>query len=340
MFYSASVLFLLCQACTVSLSLGQAVAFSSSNEQGQIAFASGANGFKAASSSAEDDHHASSLIGLFPQPGVSSSSLPNSSTFNQQLTMPTIARPVNTPMPSPQKILVKRKVKVRRTSAANAEEIPGMCWEVKKRCCFVEVNAGYQCRDYYPHKYARCHPVIKYEEECGEEKHEPKDHPNPGEKTKWEETVLKNYDANYGPHVHGYPATGESKMYFSEDIPERPHGVSASPYPAPMPVTSGANYPTEGTGSNSKEEYKPYTKEQAVPKIEVGNDQGMNTHPTETKEYVKPTSSAMTSGSGNEQISTMGTHTPTTTVPRYTAPNPIPTENSMSGDTMASVSYR
>lgn len=121
------------------------------------------------------------------------------------------------------------------------------------------MNRGYKCRDFYQHKYARCHPVIDYEQECTEETDIPEHHPKPERKTKFEETIIKNYDPNYGPHVQGYPQKGESELYFTEDIPARPHGVTGEPFApmaaAPMPSVTEQGVNEGGyVGGNGGEE--------------------------------------------------------------------------------------
>ncbi|KAI0567747.1 hypothetical protein FGB62_1g698 [Gracilaria domingensis] len=131
---------------------------------------------------------------------------------------------------------------------------PKVCWTMSKRCCYEEVQKGYECKDFYEYKYARCHPVIAFEQVCGEITERPVHHPQPKGRVKYEETVLKNYDARYGPHVPGYPRGGESEFYRTESIPAKPHGVSGTPFNAPQSHQPENGYVTNGgykaTGSN------------------------------------------------------------------------------------------
>lgn len=147
---------------------------------------------------------------------------------------------------APGKTVVKRKVKKVEHPVESPQQPPKTCWVVSKKCCYEEVNAGYECKDFYAYKYARCHPVIDYAEKCDDVKEEPAEHPKPQGHTKYEESIIKNYDANYGPHVEGYPETGESEYYETAVIPQKPHGVPGDPYPAPQlyeeeSVTSESN---------------------------------------------------------------------------------------------------
>lgn len=147
----------------------------------------------------------------------------------------------------------KRKTKVKKETSswqAESRHASKVCWTVSKHCCYEEVQKGYECKDYYAYKYARCHPVIEYDEVCGEIKETPAEHPRPKGRVKYEESVLKNYDANYGPHVAGYPKDGESEYYRTDAIPSKPHGVTESAYPAPPVYESGSGsgaYKTENT---------------------------------------------------------------------------------------------
>lgn len=129
----------------------------------------------------------------------------------------------------------KNKQSAPSSSPAPAPRPVRVCWTLSKRCCYEEVHAGYECKDYYAYKYARCHPVVEYKEVCGEVHEMPKHHAKPGGRVKVEESIIKNYDANYGPHVQGYPNGGESSYYRTSSIPHRPHGVSSHPH-APRPV--------------------------------------------------------------------------------------------------------
>eukprot|EP00178_Gracilaria_changii_P004763 TRINITY_DN17764_c0_g1_i1.p1 TRINITY_DN17764_c0_g1~~TRINITY_DN17764_c0_g1_i1.p1 ORF type:complete len:473 (-),score=48.36 TRINITY_DN17764_c0_g1_i1:963-2381(-) len=159
-----------------------------------------------------------------------------------------------------------------------------VCWTMSKQCCYEEVQKGYECKDFYEYKYARCHPVIDYEQVCGGIRERPAQHPRPKGRVKYEESVLKNYDARYGPHVAGYPERGESEYYRTDNIPNKPHGVSGTPYPAPQSYQAGSvsaesgeydsrrsdgntisvtphemkdNTQTAGTGSPQRPEQKP-----------------------------------------------------------------------------------
>ncbi|CAN8069567.1 unnamed protein product [Agarophyton chilense] len=125
---------------------------------------------------------------------------------------------------------------------------PKVCWTMSKRCCYEEVQKGYECKDFYAHKYTRCHPVIEYEAVCGKIEERPAHHPRPKGRVKYEETVLKNYDARYGPHVTGYPENGESEYYKVDTIPVKPRGVSGTPVSAPQSYQSKS-------GSTTNEAY-------------------------------------------------------------------------------------
>ncbi|PXF46110.1 hypothetical protein BWQ96_04116 [Gracilariopsis chorda] len=154
----------------------------------------------------------------------------------------------------------KRKVKVKKKTSSwqtEGRHAPKMCWTVSKHCCYEEVQKGYECKDYYAYKYARCHPVIEFDEVCGDIKETPAEHPRPKGRVKYEESVLKNYDANYGPHVAGYPKDGESEYYRTDTIPSKPHGVTENAYPAPQAYESGSGggtYKTENKQSANETE--------------------------------------------------------------------------------------
>lgn len=145
-------------------------------------------------------------------------------------------------------VLVKRKVK-KRVEVGWTQKGKS-CWVVSKTCCYEEVHVGYECKDFYEYKYARCHPVIEYAEMCSEVREDPAEHPKPAGRTKVEETVIKNYDANYGPHVDGYPQGGESEYYETAVIPHKPHGVRGEPHPPPQ------RYEHAGTAGAKEDQYE------------------------------------------------------------------------------------
>lgn len=136
-----------------------------------------------------------------------------------------------------------------------------VCWTETKSCCYEEKSDGYECKDYYAYKYARCHPKVTYKSKCDDAVSEPAEHPAPADYTQYSESVVKNYDNNYGPHVEGYPNGGVSETYDSKGIPEKPYGVTADPV-APYKPT-------------------PPTDAYAAPPAEVApNDGGAYTAPT------------------------------------------------------------
>ena len=146
---------------------------------------------------------------------------------------------------------VKVKVKVKKAEesytgpdTSNAAYQPKTCWTYSKTCCYEQVHKGYECKDFYVYKYARCHPVIDYEEICGEIKEHPQQHPKPEGYVAYEDTIIKNYDSRYGPHVQGYPSGGESEYYKTSHIPQKPYGVSGEPTePSYTAGNSGAYTP-------------------------------------------------------------------------------------------------
>lgn len=134
------------------------------------------------------------------------------------------------------------------------------CWIETKKCCFEEKADGYECKDDYTNKQARCYPKIKYERKC--DKTEADDKPDkPEEYVKYEEGETVKYDENYGTHTPGYPTGGMSETYETKELPEKPYGVEADPVPyvAPTPqpatyeapeapATSGSGYSSDGNG--------------------------------------------------------------------------------------------
>lgn len=149
----------------------------------------------------------------------------------------------------------KRKVKVRRYSTPAPVPRTEVCWVISKKCCYEAVQKGYKCKDYYVYKYARCHPVIEYEQICGEITEQPKEHSKPAGRALFEESIIKNYDSRYGPHVAGYPAEGESEFYDTPVIPQRPHGVKTEPFDPPQTaVNRPAGSWDEEKGSKTYEE--------------------------------------------------------------------------------------
>ncbi|KAI0567748.1 subtilisin-like serine protease [Gracilaria domingensis] len=130
-----------------------------------------------------------------------------------------------------------------------AEETPSMdnmCWMETKKCCYVEKADGYECKDYYADKYARCYAKFKYVKKCdkAEDHGKPEKPDDRIERTKCEKVY---YDKGYGPHVKGYPASGESKWYDSKELPMKPYGVEgepqySSPRYEPEAVPAGASY--------------------------------------------------------------------------------------------------
>lgn len=147
----------------------------------------------------------------------------------------------------PGKTVVKRKLKKTvENPVESPQQPPETCWLVSKKCCYEEVHAGYECKEFYAYKYSRCHPVIDYAEKCEDVKDESAEHPKPLGHTKFEEAIIKKYDANYGPHVEGYPETGESEYYETAVHPQKPHSVPGDPYLTPqeyegVSVTSQSN---------------------------------------------------------------------------------------------------
>ncbi|PXF41880.1 hypothetical protein BWQ96_08382 [Gracilariopsis chorda] len=127
-------------------------------------------------------------------------------------------------------------------------ETDNMCWMETKKCCYIEKADGYECKDYYAHKYARCYAKFKYVRRCDKaESHGKPEKPKPRvEKSKCQKV---HYDQNYGPHVEGYPTDAESEWYDSEELPKKPYGVKGEPqYPAPRyeaePVYANSGYET------------------------------------------------------------------------------------------------
>lgn len=103
-----------------------------------------------------------------------------------------------------------------------------LCWKESRKCCYKEEVLGYECKDWYASKCARCHPKVKYVKKC--EKKEEDKPKKPDDRIKMETTETAKYDSNYGPHVQGYPADGCSKTYSTEKLPTRPYGITAQPY--------------------------------------------------------------------------------------------------------------
>lgn len=124
------------------------------------------------------------------------------------------------------------------------------CWSETKRCCYKEVQDGYECQDDYATKQAQCHPKMTYKLECDKSKREGKPKKKPENRVEYSHTETVHYDDRYGAHVKGYPAGGESKTYFTEELPTKPYGVTAEPftYVAPTatsyvaPETAGSGY--------------------------------------------------------------------------------------------------
>lgn len=137
------------------------------------------------------------------------------------------------------------RMQKKKPDASKPDQRPRTCWTLSKKCCFQEVHRGYKCKDHYEYNYARCHPIIKYEAVCGNIMEVPEHHPRPKGRVKTEETIIKNYDQNYGPHMKGYPKKGESEFYESNEIPQRPRGVAKNAYPPP-PAQAPGSYPVEG----------------------------------------------------------------------------------------------
>lgn len=140
------------------------------------------------------------------------------------------------------------------------------CWTETKKCCWKEKTDGYECKDNYTTKQARCHPKIMYERKCDKATNDGKPD-KPKEYVNYEQTNTVDYDDNYGSHVEGYPSGGTSDTYDSKKLPEKPYGVEAEPYkyvaptampaytappstdykaPAPASVSSDTGYSTNG----------------------------------------------------------------------------------------------
>lgn len=169
---------------------------------------------------------------------------------------------------------VKQKVNIR--TGGMGTHPARVCWVVSKTCCYEEVQTGYECKDFYEYKYARCHPVIDYVERCSRVTEEPAEHPKPMGRTKTEETVIKNYDANYGPHVDGYPPEGESEFYETPTIPHRPYSVPGAPHPPPHTFEGVHNGPS-GAGETRSIGGDGYTG--------AGQDEGEQETEVETRNW-------------------------------------------------------
>lgn len=223
-------------------------------------------GVSSAGTAAADGPHVASTLTLAPVGGGTSGAEPSPELALLPALGGLLSRPVAPPVPdyrdgAPAPKRVKRKVKHAAPSQEAPQEKghrpPPVCWTLSKRCCYEEVHRGYECKDFYAYKYARCHPVIDYAETCDDVVEDPPHHPKPKGRTRWEETIIKNYDANYGAHVDGYPESGESPYYKSEIVPIAPHGVSGKPHPPPQQYVAPAPGGTSvtQTTTSSGEQY-------------------------------------------------------------------------------------
>ncbi len=73
---------------------------------------------------------------------------------------------------------------------AHSSSIPPCAtyWKETKKCYYVAVAAGYECKDYYVDKYARCHPKMKYKKKCEKTVYSPSARPKkPADYIAWDQ---------------------------------------------------------------------------------------------------------------------------------------------------------
>ncbi len=183
------------------------------------------------------------------------------------------------------------------------------CWKETRKCRWLPKHEGYKCKDYYADKYARCHPVMKYKQECDKPTYMPKHRPTKPEDTvNWEVTnsTVVSYNKYYATPEHG-----DSDYYYTKSLPKHPKNypavkTSSSPkYTAPSKYTTAPEYTSAPRATKPTANPSPVYANPPKPQTSSSTPKTKYAAPTPTPAYTAPaykqpaaTQAPMTSAGG------------------------------------------